>query len=181
MIIIMGLPGAGKSTVLAGIKKLQPEYKFQNYGDLMFEIEKEKYGIQNRDDMRKLPIEKQKEVQKHVADRLSKEHGKFVLDTHCSVNTPKGYFPGLPHSLLSKLKVDALVLITTTAEDINQRRNADSTRVRDEQSVESIMEHDLINRSFLAAYSALTGAPAVIVYNRNGKLEEAVKKLNSIF
>ena len=87
MIIVMGLPGAGKTTVLKGVKS---EHKILNYGDIMFEIEKEKYGIKDRDEMRKLPVEKQKEVQKLVSEKLSKETGKVILDTHCSVNTPGG-------------------------------------------------------------------------------------------
>jgi len=38
MIIAMGLPGAGKTTVL---KSLKTDYEIHNFGDLMFEIEKE--------------------------------------------------------------------------------------------------------------------------------------------
>jgi len=177
MIIVMGLPGAGKSTVLNALKEKRKDYVIQNYGDLMFEIEKEKFGIQNRDDMRKLPIDKQKEVQKLVGVRLSKEKGKFILDTHCSVRTPKGYYPGLPFSLLKELKVDALVMITADVDEIKKRRANDPTRVRD---ADDVGEHDSINRSYTAAYSAFTGAPAVIIYNRNGKVEEAVKQLESI-
>ena len=50
-----------------------------------------------------------------------------------------------------------------------------------DQTIQDIRDHDYINRAFLAAYSAQTGAPAVVIYNRNEKLEEAVKRLNSIF
>jgi adenylate kinase len=54
----------------------------------------------------------------------------------------------------------------------------DPTRVRDSDDV---AEHDSINRAYLAAYSAFTGAPAVIIYNKQGKVEEAVAKLEKIF
>ncbi len=64
MIIAMGVPGAGKTTVLKGLKG---DYKVVNYGDLMLEIEKKEYGIKDRDEMRLLPIEKQKHAQKLVA------------------------------------------------------------------------------------------------------------------
>jgi len=181
MIIIMGLPGAGKSTVLDRVKQLQPDYNFKNYGDLMFEIEKEKYGIKHRDEMRKIPVEDQKKVQKMVVERLAKEKGKFVLDTHCSINTTKGYLPGLSMDLLNKAKIDALVLITTDPKDILERRSSDKSRKRDDESAQDISDHDNMNRAFLVSYSTITGAPAVIVYNRNGRLEEAVKKLNAIF
>ncbi len=174
MIIVMGLPGAGKTTVL---KNSKSDYRILNYGDLMFDIEKEKFGIKDRDEMRKLSIDKQKEVQKLVAERLAKEAGKLILDTHCAVSTPNGFYPGLPFKLLEKLKVDALVLITASVEEVAKRRTGDPTRVRD---VDDIALHDSMNKAYLAAYSALTGAPALIIYNRQGKLEDAVKQLENL-
>lgn len=174
MIIVMGLPGAGKTTVLNG---LNTDYKIVNYGDLMLEIEKEAFGIKDRDEMRKLPIEKQKQAQGMVYEKLSKMEGKVILDTHCSVSTPKGFFPGVPLDYLRMLKVDALVLITADVEEVAKRRSEDETRKRD---ADDIGLHDSMNRSFLAAYSAATGAPAVIIFNRQGKLEEAVAQLQNV-
>lgn len=176
MIIVMGLPGAGKTTVLHGLKT---DYRILNYGDLMLEIEKEKFGIRDRDEMRKLPIAKQREAQMLVAEKLARMKGKIILDTHCSVNTPSGYYPGLPFGFLKNLKVEKLVYITAPPEQIYQRRNTDPTRKRDDQSMDAIVEHDSINRSFLAAYSAFTGAPAVIIINAQGKVEDAIARLQS--
>lgn len=174
MIIVMGLPGAGKTTVLKGLKS---DYRVQNFGDMMFEIEKEKLGIHNRDEMRKIPKEKQREMQKLVYERLSKEKGKVILDTHCSVSTPQGFLPGVPFDYLRMLKVDALVLITADVNEVAKRRAEDPTRVRD---VDDIALHDQMNKSYLAAYSAFTGAPAVVIMNKQGKADEAVAKLQAL-
>jgi adenylate kinase len=174
MIIVMGLPGAGKTTVLKGVES---DYKIVNYGDLMLEIEKEKFGVKDRDEMRKLPIEKQKEAQRMVYERLSQMEGKVILDTHCSVSTPKGFFPGVPLDYLKMLKVDALVLITADVEEVLKRRAEDPSRKRD---ADDIALHDSMNRSFLATYSAATGAPAVVIFNRQGKLEDAVAQLQNV-
>ena len=179
MIIVMGLPGAGKSTVLAGA--INSEVKMLNYGTLMFEIAGEKFGIENRDQLRKLPLSQQKEVQAAVADRLSAEEGTVVLDTHCSIKTPKGYLPGLPFELLSKLKVEALVLITAKPEEVFARRGNDPTRERkDDLSLEDVTEHDSINRALLAAYAAHRGCPAKIIYNAQGEVEKASAELRNI-
>ncbi len=174
MIIVMGLPGAGKTTVL---KSLNTDYKILNYGDLMLEVEKEHFNVKDRDDMRKLPIEKQKKAQKMVYEKLSKEAGKTILDTHCSISTPTGFLPGLPFEYLKMLKVDAVVLVTADPKEVAARRATDPTRKRDD---DDIFLHDSLNRSYLAAYSAFTGAPATIIMNRQGKLEEAVAKLQAI-
>ena len=178
MIIIMGLPGAGKSSVLSGVENMG--WKVLNYGTLMFEIAQKAYKLTNRDEMRKLPVEKQKKVQEEVAHRLSQEKGKVILDTHCSIRTAKGYLPGLPFSLLEKLQVDSIALITATPEEIMGRRKTDDTRVRDPEPIDSVREHDMMNKSLLAAYAAHRGCPARIIYNHDGKLEEAVRQLKQM-
>ena len=177
MIIVMGLPGAGKTTILFSLKQRRSDYIIGNYGDLMFEIEKEKGWVTERDEMRKLPIEKQKQAQTLVAKRLAKEKGKFILDTHCSINTPKGYYPGLPFSLLNGLTVEAVVYVTARSGEITQRRQNDPSRMRD---TDNVAEHDSLNRSYLAAYSAFTGAPALIIINKNGEIEKSVAQLEQI-
>jgi adenylate kinase len=178
MIIVMGLPGAGKSTVLSAAKKT--DYSIVNYGDLMFEIASKEAGIKHRDELRRLDTATQKRVQSAVGKALAAMKGRIILDTHCSISTPKGYLPGLPYSLLSGLKVEYLVLITAPVEEIIGRRTSDATRARDAESPESLSEHDAMNRSYLAAYSCLTGAPAAIISNRNNALAEAQGKLLSI-
>jgi adenylate kinase len=177
MIIVMGLPGAGKSTVLKGVRG---EVKQVNYGTLMFEIAKEKFGIADRDQMRRLPVENQKQVQAEVAERLSKEEGKVILDTHCSIKTGRGYLPGLPFELLSKLRVEGVVLVTAKPQEVFERRSKDPSRDRDEETLEDVEEHDSMNRAFLAAYAAHRGCPAMIIYNAQGKVEEATAKLQQM-
>ncbi|RLG19417.1 adenylate kinase [Candidatus Micrarchaeota archaeon] len=175
----MGTPGAGKTTVLTEASKDRKGWKIVNYGDLMFEIAKEKKLANSRDELRKLHISKQREIQTAVAEKLAAMKGNLILDTHCSINTPAGYYPGLPNSLLSKLKVDGLVLVTASLEDIAARRKKDATRVRDEQNAEALAEHLRINEAMLSAYSVLSGAPVIIIQNTNGKLDVAVDRLVS--
>ena len=168
MIIVMGLPGAGKSTVLAVAK--EQGWEVVNYGDLMMEIAKS-HGVVDRDSLRKLPAAKQKGIQKEVGEKLAHEkRNNVILDTHCSINTPGGFLPGLPFDFLSRWQVERLVLVTAPAKDILSRRAKDKTRVRDEQSAESLAEHEQMNRAYLAAYSVLTGAPAAIIVNADGQL-----------
>jgi len=179
MIIVMGLPGAGKSTVL----KIAADagWNVSNYGTEMFEIAKELYGIENRDQLRKLKAEEQKIVQAKVGEKLAAiTERKTILDTHCSINTSKGYLPGLPYSIISKLKVERLVMVTAPIADIMQRRSADKSRVRDEQSEQSLAEHDDMNRNYLAAYSVICAAPAIILQNANGKLEQTQSRFAAL-
>lgn len=179
MIIVMGTPGAGKSTVLAEATKARSGWKVVNYGDMMTEIAKHKGLVKSRDELRKLSIEQQGKIQAEVAQQLSKMKGNVILDTHCSINTPNGYYPGLPDFLLSKLSVDALVMVGAPLDDIMGRRKSDATRARDEQGREALAEHVRVNEAMLAAYSVLSGAPVLMVENANGKLEAAAKRLGA--
>ena len=180
MTIVLGVPGAGKSTVLAALKGKQG-CTLVNYGDLMFEIAAKLKYVAHRDDLRKLPPATQKKVQADVGDALAKMEGNVVLDTHCSIATPKGYLPGLPFFLLGKLNVSQLVLITAPINDIIARRSSDKTRVRDAESEESLKQHHDVNMALLASYAAFCGAPARIIVNSQGNVEEARKSLLSLF
>ncbi len=174
MIIVMGVPGAGKTSVLQGLKT---DYKVVNYGDLMLEIEKKEFGIKDRDEMRKLPIAKQQRAQKLAAEELARMPEKTILDTHCSIATPQGYYPGLPFRFLKLWKVDAFAYVTADVKAIAARRQNDPSRTRD---VDDIELHDRMNIAYLAAYSAFMGSPAVIIFNEQGKLEQAVAKLQAL-
>jgi len=180
MTIVLGVPGAGKSTVLAALKGKEG-FTLVNYGDLMFEIASKKKYVSHRDGLRKLPPATQKKVQSEVGDALAKMGGGVVLDTHCSIATPKGYLPGLPFSLLEKLDVSQLVLITAPIKDIIARRNADKSRVRDAESEGMLQQHHDVNMALLAAYAAFCGAPARIIVNSQGNVEEARQALLSLF
>ena len=45
-------------------------------------------------------------------------------------------------------------------------------KLLNEQGEQSLAEHDDMNRNYLAAYSVICAAPAIILQNANGKLEQ---------
>ena len=180
MYIIMGLPGAGKSTVISKFSERNKDWEIINYGTLMLEIAKKEFGVENRDEMRN-DVELSKKVQREVARILSnKNEDKMILDTHASIKTPKGYYPGLPKETLEIIKVDGIILITAKAEEIINRREKDPTRIRDKEDIKDIEEHDLVNKSMCSVYSVLARAPFKIIENKEGKIEEAVEELEKI-
>jgi adenylate kinase len=179
MMIVLGTPGAGKSTVLAkategfGCKEI-------NYGDLMFDIALKEKFVKNRDELRKLPLEKQKRLQADVAKALEKMEGRIILNTHAIISTDGGYMPGLSETLLRNANIRQLILITAPPKDVIRRRKEDKTRTRDQETEGQIKELIEINKAYLFAYSAISGAPAAVVENADGKLEEAVAKVRKL-
>jgi len=183
LVVVTGIPGVGKSTVIAGaLEKLREEglvYELVNYGDVMLEMMGEQMGITDRDEMRKVPFEPYREIQRAAAERIAEmaELKPVLLDTHCSIKKPEGYLPGLPRWALESLKPESIVLIEAEPEEVVARRTRDVSRRRDEELLAEVAEHQQLNRAIAMAYAALVGATVKIVKNRNGKLSDAIKDM----
>ncbi|MGC8584809.1 MAG: adenylate kinase [Thermoplasmata archaeon] len=169
-VVVTGVPGVGKSTVL-NMASRKMGYGIINFGDVMMELANE-LGIKNRDEIRKLPVEKQREIQKLAAERIGKMENVFI-DTHLSIKTPSGYLPGLPEWVLRAINPSMIVIIEVDPDIIIKRRERDNSRYRDEDSPEMLLEHQNINRAFGASCSVFTGAPLVIIKNEEGMAEKA--------
>jgi len=183
IVVVTGTPGVGKSTVVTkAIEKLRSagiDYEFVNYGDFMLEVAKKKMGITDRDKMRKLPNKVYREIQKKAAEDIAHvaERKPVLLDTHCTVKKPEGYYPGLPKWVLESLQPEAIVIIEAPAQEILGRRSKDAGRSRDKEVLAEIEEHQQLNRAVAMAYAAFTGAAVRIIVNRDGKLNDAVNEM----
>lgn len=177
-VIVVGIPGVGKTTM---VKKLVASCKgarLANFGTEMFDLARSHKLVKHRDDMRKLPVEKQKRLQKDAATKISKMREKLVIiDTHLFVRTNEGFWPGLPFDVVRALKPTHLVLVEATPDEIAKRRANDSTRYRDAVTRESLAEELALARSFLATSSTLTGAPMLILRNAEGRQDEVARSL----
>jgi len=178
VIVVTGIPGVGKTTVM---KKASEglNIEFVTFGTVMIDIAKELGLVKDRDEMRKLTLDQQKELQIKSAEKIA-SMGTVILDTHCTVKTPKGYMPGLPEWVLKKLMPTSIVVVEADPQEIFNRRASDLTRSRDPDSVEQIAEHQFVNRSAAMAYAALTGATVKIVFNHDNKIDEAVKQAEPV-
>ncbi len=174
-VVISGIPGVGKSTILDLVSK-KSDYRIINFGSLMLEIAKKETSINSRDDIRKLDIETQKHIQRLTSNELGRMNN-IIIDTHMSIKSPSGYFPGLPEWVLHELNVSSFFLIESKPEEIKKRRDNDKTRSRDSDTVEDIGEHQEINRYYAAAYSVYSGATVNFICNQEGNPEIAADNI----
>ncbi|MGI0020853.1 MAG: adenylate kinase [Nitrososphaera sp.] len=174
--IIVGIPGVGKTTVIARAAEMLSQKRkttLVTYGTLMFE-EAQKMGVKSRDEMRKLPVSEQRRLQETAARRIADMKDDIVIvDTHLFISTGEGYYPGLPMRLLTIMNPTNLIMVAADPQEIVDRRRNDSTRVRDEASVEAIRNDLDFSKMMLASCSVLTGAPFALVLNDNGKADDA--------
>ena len=173
-IVVTGVPGVGKTTVMTAAAEAK-NLKIVVYGSVMFEAA-QKLGVKSRDDMRKLPPDEQRKIQKTAAEQI-KKMGDVIVDTHCTVKTPKGYLPGLPAWVLEALNPSVIVLVEADPREIFGRRSRDTTRERDTENIDGIDLHQQVNRAAAMAYATLTGATVKIVYNHDDRVQEAIQQI----
>lgn len=183
-IIVVGIPGVGKTTVVSNVKNTLEQTGIKTnlaeFGKIMLE-EAKKLNIQNRDEIRRLSIEDQKKLQNLAATKISQIYSDVVIiDTHLFINTKEGYYPGLPAHLLNNMKPTHLILIIANPEEIYHRRQNDSTRIRDLISMESIKNEIDVSKMLISCCSIISGAPFKILANHEGSLTECTQKMVSL-
>jgi adenylate kinase len=178
VVVVAGIPGSGSTTVLKHTLK-ETDYVHVNYGDVMLEIAQKMKLVEDRDSLRKLPPETQKEVQKKAAKTIRDraENTNTIVDTHCTINTPAGFLPGLPQWVLEELQPDMFILIEADGDEILMRRISDTTRTRDMERLCDIELHQEMNRATAMAYAVYTGATVKIIENHNDRLDEPVNEM----
>jgi adenylate kinase len=177
-VIIVGIPGVGKTSIVSLVaEKLgQKELKatVAVFGTVMLE-EAGKVGVKNRDELRKLSLAKQRQLQEMAAKRIAKiEDSIVIIDTHLFIKTIDGYYPGLPMHILDIIKPTHFVMVVAEAGEIVERRKADKSRDRDIVSTKDIQYELDILRVMVASCSMLTGSPFIVIMNNDNKIENAV-------
>jgi adenylate kinase len=180
-VVVVGIPGVGKTTVISRTAEILNQRGTQTavvvFGTMMFE-EARKLGINNRDAMRRESIEVQRHMQDLAARRIADLKDNIVIvDTHLFINTNEGYYPGLPLHLLEVIKPTNIVMVAAHPEEIVNRRRIDETRDRDIESVEDIQYQLDISKVMVATCSVLTGCPFIIIMNSNNKIDETASNI----
>lgn len=182
-VVVTAVPGCGKTTVLKYLEKIARNVEFVNFGDVMFEISK----LEDRDEMRSLPVEKYRKIQLAAAKKIGKMKGNVIIDTHCTIKKPEGYYPGLPEDIVRALSPDVIVLIEKNPQDILKQRRKDKSRKRDSETLGEIELQQQMNRMFAAAYATISKATVKIIslrYKERRAFQHAIdasKKLAELF
>lgn len=176
-IVIVGIPGVGKTTVVTKVFDIlnskNKSVSVISFGNLMFE-EALKYGIKDRDDLRKLSISQQQDLQKKAAERIAKLNDNvIIIDTHAFITTQAGFYPGLPDYVIKIIQPSNFISISARPEVIFNRRKQDETRHREVVSIDLIKKELAVQDAMLSSCSVLSGSPLKTILNDEGKVEEA--------
>ncbi|HEY5631445.1 MAG TPA: adenylate kinase [Nitrososphaeraceae archaeon] len=176
-VIIVGIPGVGKTSIVSLVAEKLNHKELKAtvavFGTLMLE-EAYKIGVKNRDELRKLSLAKQRQLQEMAAKRIAQIKDSIVIiDTHLFIKTIDGYYPGLPMHVLDIIKPTHFVMVVAEAGEIVKRRKADKSRDRDIISTQDIQYELDILRVMVASCSMLTGSPFIVIMNNDNKIDNA--------
>ena len=183
--VVFGIPGVGKSTIVNRVKD-NLGLVYIHPGNIMYEIASEKGIVENVDQMRKLKLSVQQQLQEEmagvVAEKInSQKENSFIIDTHAIVKTPQGFFPGLRNAFFEVVRPDIYLVVESKPEMILQRRTADKDRVRqDDHSLDEILLHIDLTRDFASAYSIYSQANFAVIENKEGDIDYAVNEMSGI-
>jgi len=180
-IVMVGIPGVGKTTLLSKIVKILIDNKKSvgmiSFGTLMFEVAKEN-GLTDRDELRKLPVTEQQRLQKIAAEKIASQNEEIIIiDTHAFITSPEGYYPGLPEHVLKIIKPTNFISISAKPEEIYNRRMTDDTRNRDKITLSNIKKELDVQSGMISACAVITGSPVKHILNSEGKVDEAANKI----
>ena len=175
IIILVGVPGAGKSTILKAVEDVCT-VNIVNYGEMMLQ-QAAKQGLE-RDAMRRLPVDQQQEIGVAAAQCIMQQKDSLtIVDTHGCIKTPVGYCPGIPLKILNILNPTALVCIQASPSVIIERRLRDGSRRRDEEDLAELTLHQELTKDYLVAASMLTGAVLCMINNDKEIVSENIDPL----
>lgn len=168
-VIITGVPGVGKSTVIEAAQKAKG-YKVVVFGTEMFHVAQAKGLVKTRDEMRRLDPSVQREIQEQAGHAIA-AMGDVIVDTHCTIKTPMGFLPGIPAWVAQALRPKQFILVEASPKEIVGRRNNDPSRARDLDSEADIAAHQSMNRNAAMTVATLTGATVAVVINADNQVD----------
>ena len=172
MILILGAQGVGKTTIGKLLAK-KIKYKYVNFGDIA-----QKKIKMNRDLFRrKTDLKSFKKFQKDIMDEISKMNKKTILTSHALLKRKDGLYPGFPLEFVRKLKIENIIFLYSNPKNISKRRKKDNRAGRDVSDIKEIIFEQELAQHAAMVYSILFGVSVAFVENKEGKIEETVKKL----
>jgi adenylate kinase len=183
LILFVGTPGAGKSTLLGALSEKYKDIRYINLGTEMLKIAKERMGMDNREalgTMSDTEIKTQRELafKNIIADKTD-----AIIDTHLTIKFGRRYVPGVTIEELKNIRISAIIYIDATAQEIWNRRHNDVSKPGRRNMGDSVLEideHRGVNLAILSSCAIYLSIPIYIIYNSDGKQEDAVSELENI-
>jgi len=174
-VIVTGIRGVGKSTVIAKAVEKVAGVTVMNFGGTMLKLCTERGYATDRDAIRKLPSNIQEEVEEEVWKSFANQDGKVIIDTHVFVEHRGMYLPGLPANSVEKLVgLKGLFFIDIDNKTLRERAAKDKKRLREGHEDHELNDYRYANIAALSYLSTRLNIPLYIIQNKEGMLDQTV-------
>ncbi len=180
IILVLGSPGAGKTTLINSVNGSEPEngFKVINIGTLMAEEAKGE-NIQ-RDRLRYLNTASIRQLRKRAFERIAAMEGTIIVDTHATVEKGNKFIFGLPINDLQYMgTIQGIIYVDASPDELIKRRLVDTARKREADDEEVLNLQRQLNLSVVTMYGSTYDIPVYILHNKEGKLNEAENDFKS--
>lgn len=199
LVYVCGIPATGKNTILKELMQnisTEKDIRIVSFGDVIKEYVQEKYPerFQGRDKIRTtFSYTEQKSIISRALVRILDSYYKsdiVILHGHSILNTHYGYLPGFPTIIYRSIQeyyperafpISLLVHIIAKPEHIFDRRNKDTTRERDIESLEEIKNHLDLSTIAMNSIAFNMFVPLLIADNSNERLASVIDQLCKAF
>jgi len=168
-VIVAGLKGSGKTTVLKFVNQKRPDIKILNAGDFFAQVFK-KYGLDRDQGDLGIPREKYVSIQKEIFKNLAREVKRYkdvIIDTHLFLTKKEGYYPGLPEFAMKEINPDIIVVLEYDPKFILKRREKDLKEIGRQRSAEFTAEgiewKQQVQRHFAFSSATFTATTVKII------------------
>jgi adenylate kinase len=168
-VIVAGLKGSGKTTVLKFVNQKRPDIKILNAGDFFAQVFK-KYGLDRDQGDLGIPREKYVSIQKEIFKNLAREVKRYkdvIIDTHLFLTKKEGYYPGLPEFAMKEIDPDVIVVLEYDPKFILKRREKDLKEIGRQRSAEFTTEgiewEQQVQRHFAFSSATFTATTVKII------------------
>jgi adenylate kinase len=181
ILMVVGVQGSGKTTILNEISKIDSKRKIVNIGSEILNAAKVKGQISNRDEIKYMSSFEILLARKAALASISNMDAQIILDTHAYVKGNSRYIPGFSLNEVEGLReLKAIIFIDAFAKDIIERRASDPSRKREAESEDEINEQRIINLSIITSFALHLNIPIYIIKNKKDKINESVNEFVKI-
>lgn len=181
LILVTGTAGAGKTSILTRLSELNGNsIRVLNMGTEMMDMTREKYNITDRDQLRRMDDKTVISIRNAIMQKIIESKEDTIIDTHASVKQGRRYRPGFSIDELQRIRISAIIYIDTSSEEVLARSRIDPSRKRAYENSAEIDEWRSVNISIISTFAVYLNIPIYIIYNQEGKQDEAAAELDRI-
>jgi adenylate kinase len=183
VLLEVGVPGAGKSRIAEEYLKAYPAAQTINVGDAVLEEAKRRgvvppsaenlHGISVADKRRLENVAAQA-----VAARIAGD-GLYLIDSHATVGTKAGLIVAASRHFFNQVKPDAILFITSGAENILRFRREDKTKERG-TSPDGIRTHLKAESAVAQLASESGGVPLLVVDSTDRDFKRMIAEIHDL-